>query len=128
MNKHVDFPLTCKIIEETGVRDFTNEVENGITCMYVCMYIYIYVHIYIGKAGLEDPITFHEAECEITGGYYFNSGRNNKNNNVIKNLYDLRLKLKDDTNPAEVVIKLLMNSMHGKTNFKPVEADTIKQT
>ena len=37
----------------------------------------------------------------------------------------LRLKLQGDNNPAEVVIKLLMHSMYGKTIIKPVETDTI---
>ena len=50
--------------------------------------------IYIGKVGLDDLIAFHEAEFDIIDGYHYNSGRNNKNNNVIKNSYDLRLKLK----------------------------------
>ena len=40
-------------------------------------------------------------------------------------MYDLRLKLKQDKNPAQIVIKLLMNSMYGKTIIKPVETDTI---
>ena len=39
--------------------------------------------IYIDKVGLEDLITFHDAEFEIIDGYYFNEGRNNKINNVI---------------------------------------------
>ena len=81
--------------------------------------------IHIDKVGLEDLITFHEAEFEITDAYYLNSGRNDKMNNVIKNLYDLRRELQDADNPAEVVIKLLMNSMYGKTIIKPVETDTI---
>ena len=55
LNKHLDFPLTSKINEETGVRDFTNSMENEI--------------IYIDKVGLEDLITFHQAEFEIIDGY-----------------------------------------------------------
>ena len=46
-------------------------------------------------------------------------------NHVIKDLYNLRLKLKQDKNPAQMVIKLLMNSMYGKTIIKPVGTDTI---
>ena len=49
--------------------------------------------IYIDKAGLEDLLAFPEAEFEIFDDYY-NSGQNNKINNVTENLYDLRLKLK----------------------------------
>ena len=81
--------------------------------------------IYIDKVGLGDLITFHEADFEITDGYYFNEGRNNKVYSVIKNLCGSRLKLQNDNNPAEVVLKPLMGSMHGTTMIKPVEIDTI---
>ena len=30
LNKHLDFPLTNKVNEETGVRDFINEMDNDI--------------------------------------------------------------------------------------------------
>ena len=80
--------------------------------------------IYIDKVGLTDFVAFHEAESDIIDGYYYNSGRKDKTNNVIKNLYDLRLKWKNDQNPAQVVINLLMNSMYGKTIIKPIETDT----
>ena len=83
LNKHLDFPLTSKIDEDSGARDFTNDMDNAI--------------IYIDKAGLEDLITFHDAEFEITGGYYYNEGRSNKINHVIKDLYDLRKKLRKIT-------------------------------
>ena len=55
----------------------------------------IYIYIYMDKAGLEDLVKFHEAEFWIIGGYYFNSGRSDKINVVIKNLYGLRRKLQN---------------------------------
>ena len=67
----------------------------------------------------------HDALFEITEGYYYNDGRNNKINKVVEDLYNLKLKLKRDNNPAQMVITLLMNSMYGKTIIKPVETDTI---
>ena len=81
--------------------------------------------IYIDKVGLEEIITYHEAEFEIIDGYYYDQGRNNTINHVIEDLYNLRLKLKQDKNPAQIVIKILMNSMYGKTIIKPVETYTI---
>ena len=48
-----------------------------------------------------------------------------KINHVIEDLYNLRNKLKTYKNPAERVIKLLMNSMYGKTIIKPIETDTV---
>ena len=49
--------------------------------------------VYIDKVVLGDLTIFHDAEFEITDGYYYNGGRNNKINQVIKYLYDLRKKL-----------------------------------
>ena len=57
LNKHLYCPLTSNINEETGVRDFINEMEHDI--------------IYIYKISLEDLITFHDGQCEIIGGYYY---------------------------------------------------------
>ena len=81
--------------------------------------------IYTDKVGLEELIEYHDAEFEIIDGYYFNEGRHNTINHVIEDLYDLRKNLKKDKNPAQIVIKLLMNSMYGKTIIKPVETDTV---
>ena len=110
LNKHLDFPLVSKISDK-GVRTFTNDMENEI--------------IYIDKVGLEDLIEFQEAEFEVIDGYYYDNGRNNTINNVINDLYNLRLSLKKNKNPAEVVIKLSMNSMYGKTILKPIATETI---
>ena len=41
-NKHLDFPLTSKLNEQSGVREFINEMGNGI--------------IYIDKFGLEEMV------------------------------------------------------------------------
>ena len=73
----------------------------------------------------EELITYHGAEFEIIDGCYYDQGRNNTINHVIEDLYNLRIKLKQDRNPAQIVIKLLMNSMYGKTIIKPVETYTI---
>ena len=66
---------------------------------------------YIDKVGLEEIITHHEAEFEVIDGYYYDQGRNNTIIHVIGDLYNLRLKLKQHKNPAQIVIKLLMNSI-----------------
>ena len=47
--------------------------------------------IYTDKVGLEDIITYHEAEFGIIDGYYYDQGRNNTMNHVIEDLYNLRL-------------------------------------
>ena len=64
---------------------------------------------------------FHGAEFEIIDGCYYNSGRNNKQHDVIKNLYSLRLTLNNDKHPAQVAIELLMKSMCEKLLFNQLE-------
>ena len=82
--------------------------------------------IYIDKVGLEGMLEYHIAEFEIIDGYYYEQGRNNTTiNHVIEELYNLRKKLKKYKNPAQMVIKLLMHSMYGKTLIKPIETNTI---
>ena len=73
--------MSSKRNEESGVRYFINEMDDGIIC--------------IGKVGLEELITYREAEFEIINGYYYVQGRNNTINHVIEDLYNLRFKLKD---------------------------------
>ena len=81
--------------------------------------------VYIDKVGLQELIEYHTAEFEITDGYYFNEGKSTTINHAIKDSNDLRKKLKQNKNPAQMVIKLLMVSMYGKTIMKPVETYTI---
>ena len=81
--------------------------------------------VYIDKVGLFDLIEFHDAQFEILEGYYYNDGRHETINHVIEDLSNLILNVKKDTNPAQMVINILMNSMYGKTIIKPVETYTI---
>ena len=107
----LDFPLPSELNEESGVRQFIDEMDNEF--------------IYIDKVGLEELITYHEAEFELIDGYCYNGGRSNTINHVIKDVQDLRENLKQDKNPVQMVIKLLMNSRYGKTIVNPVETHTI---
>ena len=77
LHKHLNFPLKRKI-DDDGVRNFTNNMGNGIT--------------YIDKTGLEDLVEFQTAEFNIIDGYYFTEGRNETINHAIEDLYNLRLK------------------------------------
>jgi hypothetical protein len=110
VGKFRQFPLLSKYADN-GVRIFSNELVGQ--------------NIFIDKTGLEDVINFQDIEFEIIDGYYFNEGHNNTINKVIKHLYNKRLELKQQKNPAEIVIKELMNSMYGKTILKPIQFDTV---
>ena len=112
-----EFPLLSRI-DDYGVRLFTNDMENNI--------------IYIDRYGLEDAIRFQKVKYEILDGYYYNEGRQDNISNVIQKLFKTRKAYKDEKdeegndkpNPAEKVIKLLMNSVYGKTIMKPIDSDT----
>ncbi len=84
--------------------------------------------VYIDKTALEDAIRFQEIDIEILDGYYFNEGHNNTINNVVRHLYTKRKELKQAKNPAQLVIKEIMNSMYGKTILKPIETETVVKT
>lgn len=105
------FPLLNRK-NEKGIRNFSNDIRGS---------------IFIDKIGLEDLVKFHkmvpEVDFKIVRGYYFNKGRNNKASKIIKFLYDERVKLKDQDNPAQEIYKLIMNSSYGKTIMKPIDEE-----
>ena len=106
INEKFDFPL-LSYLDNKGIRQFTNELEGHI--------------IYIDKIALEDAIKWHKIEFDILDGYYFNEGFNYKCRDIIKDLYQKRLKFKKDDNPIELVYKEILNCSYGKTILKPSE-------
>ena len=106
VNKKLSFPL-LSYINKDGIRNFTNEME-GRT-------------VYLDKTSLEDAIQFQKIEFEIIKGYYYNEGRNFKLKEIIKFLFEERLRLKKKENPLQNIYKLIMNSSYGKTLLKPID-------
>jgi hypothetical protein len=80
---------------------------------------------YIDKRGLMDLEEFYDIEYRIKRGYYFDEGFNTKINTFVKKLFDLRLKYKEQGNPLQNTIKLVMNSIYGKSIMKNISTDTI---
>jgi hypothetical protein len=106
--KPYKFPLVFR--KENQTKIYTNDFE-GL--------------FYVTKRDLEDLEEFYDIEYTILRGYYFDSGFNGKINEFIKRLFDLRLKYKKDKNPLQNTIKLLMNSIYGKSIMKQIETDTV---
>ena len=75
LNEKLQFPLTSNIDEQVVL-----EISRMIWKLII--------YTYIDNIGLEDLITFHEAEFDIIDGCQFSSDRTNAINNVINNLYD----------------------------------------
>ncbi len=82
-------------------------------------------HFYIDKIGLIDLIAAYDIEYEFIRGYYFNDGFNTLINDFIKTLFNLRVTYKRERNPLEKTIKLLLNSIYGKSILKPI-TDEVK--
>lgn len=104
------FPLLSYIDENSGVRKFTNDCTGKI--------------IRVDKFTLEDLIKFHNIRYKIIRGYYFNEGRNDTINDVIKYCFDKRKEYKKQGNPIEVAYKLLMNAAYGKNLLKEITTET----
>lgn len=77
----------------------------------------------IGKIALNDYITYAKIEYEILGGIGFKSVAPVLHD-WINHLFNLRKKLKDEHNPAQNTIKLVMNSSYGKTYQRPIKTES----
>ena len=104
-----DFSLMSYKNQE-GVRIFTNDMVGK--------------KIRVDKYTLEDLIQFQQITFDVVRGYYFDEGFNTKIKDTILFLFNERLRLKKEDNPAEQVFKLIMNSGYGKSNMKPVETES----
>lgn len=105
---HREFPL-MSYIDDNGVRKWTNDM--------------IGKKMYVNKITLEDLIEFQNIKFNIIRGYYFNEGKNNMIQKVIKYLFNERLDWKKKQNPTEQVFKLIMNSGYGKSIMKEIETE-----
>lgn len=105
-----DFPLMSYVNDE-GVRMFSNDMKGRL--------------IYVDRYTLEDLIKFQNIKFEIIRGYYFDEGFNIIVKSVIREIFNNRLKMKKDGNPAEIIYKLIMNSSYGKSIMKEVSTEII---
>jgi hypothetical protein len=77
--------------------------------------------IVVDKYTLEDWCKFHEISYTVISGVYWNEGYNKEMGVCIRRLFDMRLKVKREGNEAlSNVLKLIMNSIYGKTMPKPI--------
>lgn len=84
----------------------------------------IYHEIVVDKITLEDMINFQGVEYEVIEGVYWNNGFNNKINDTIKHVFDIRTKYKKEGNKVQELYKLIMNSIYGKTMTKESKTST----
>ena len=96
--------VISKTDEKTGIRNFTNETKHSI--------------FYLDKTLYEECQKYQGLEFKIICGYYYDEGRNNTINSVIKHLFNARIEAKKLKNPIQAIYKLLMNSCYGKCLLK----------
>jgi len=108
IGRRMDIPIISYVNENSRV---WSDGEDAIGRIYNINYI-----------DLEDWIKFHNVTIEFIEGVYFDGKGNPQIQDTIKTLFERRLKLKSEGNPAESIYKLLMNSAYGKTILK--EHDT----
>jgi hypothetical protein len=106
---HRAFPL-MSFRNDDSIRTFTNDMVGQ--------------KIIVDKVSLEDLIEFQKVEFDVIRGYYFDEGFNTQIKTSINFLFNERLRLKKEGNPAETIYKLIMNSGYGKSIMKPVESES----
>ena len=72
---------------------------------------------------LQDLITFQDCDIKVLRGYYYDGKRDYSIRDVVRNLFELRLRYKKEGNPLQEIIKLLLNSIYGKTILKPINSN-----
>lgn len=78
---------------------------------------------YVNELDLADWVKWHKIDYYIRGGLYWSDpdGYTTKHQEVIRNLYNLRVQYKNNGNGvAQLLVKLIMNSIYGKTILKPI--------
>lgn len=112
INKTQMIPM-INIKEDTDQSsNYTNEVLNPVIQ-------------YVDKITLEDWITYHEIDYEIINGVYWENGFNKKLGEVIEKLHIDRCHFKKIKNtPMQEMLKLVSNSIYGKTGTKKSTTQT----
>lgn len=102
IGRELEFPLISYKEKDSG-RRFVNETGT----------------LWVDNITLEDFIEFHKIKYKVHRGYYYDEGKNFTLRDVIREIFELRLKAKKEKKAIEQVYKLLMNSCYGKTIMKP---------
>lgn len=108
-----DFPL-ISIKDKSGIRDFTNKLEGSI--------------FHVDKTTLQDLVKFQQITYRVIKGYKFTDGFNSKIVDIIENMFQERIKLKNmimpdgsKGNPLQQAYKLILNASYGKLIQKAIK-------
>jgi hypothetical protein len=104
--------IPCVSINDGESLKYINEIDEPIIT-------------YVDKTTLNDYINFQDIEYNIIEGIYWDNGFNTKLGNIIQKLHDERCLYKKDNKPKADMIKLIMNSIYGKTGMRIGEHKTV---
>ena len=76
--------------------------------------------MYMDHITFQDLITYQRCIIEPIRGYYYKDKRDYSIRDTIEHLFNLRLKYKAENNPLQEIVKLMLNSIYGKTILKPI--------
>lgn len=103
----LDFPLVIKHDPKLGVKNYDDEVgPEG-------------VRMFVDSRYASDLLRYQGARFRVVCGYGFRGELNHRVRDVIKDMFDHRLRLKKERKPSQLVVKLLMNSSYGRSLLKP---------
>jgi hypothetical protein len=111
INKKQQVPCVS-IHNDDGSLEYVNEISKPI-------------ELYVDRITLNDYITFHDIEYEIVEGIYWENGFNKKLGEVVTKLHNERNLYKKSNKPKADMIKLIMNSIYGKTGMRISETKTV---
>ena len=80
--------------------------------------------MYMDHITMQDLIMYQKAKIQVIRGYYYCGARDYRIGSVIENLFQLRLRYKKEGNAIQEIIKLLLNSIYGKTILKAIDTTT----
>ena len=81
--------------------------------------------MYCDHITLQDLIKYQKVDFELINGYYWTGKRDFAIRNQIQKLFLLRKQYKDNDNPVQEIIKLILNSIYGRTILKPIETKIV---
>ena len=84
--------------------------------------------MYVDHITLMDLIKYQKISFRFIRGYYWDGKRDFSIRDAIRNLFNLRLKYKAENNPVQEIIKLILNSVYGKTILKPIDTKIVFKT
>ena len=110
VGRDLPFPTLCLKTEDGG-NDWTNDLVGQ--------------YVYANRFMLEDFAEFQQGEFEIKQGYVYRKGRTTKVRDVVRKVFDERLRYKREGNPLQLCLKLLLNSLYGQTGLKQIDTEVM---